>query len=152
LTNQNAQIDEIKNNITTIIIPEIGLIKANLTEINARLALINGTVVKISSDIGEIWSVVDDLQLKVTAINGTTVMMQTTLGTIQGEITSIKGSTATVQTDIGTIKTDISAFQQQQQAFNPPIYGTLIITILTLIAVTATLLIFKRQSKTKGSK
>jgi len=180
LTSQNAQIEEIKNDIATIIIPDIGLIKTNLTAINAKLIDINGsiavinstlgliqtrldlihtklvsineTVVKISSDIGEIWTDIDDIQLKVTAINGTTASVQTTLGPIQGNITSINGNISTIQTHIGTIKTDISAFQQQLQAFNPPIYATLIIVILTLFVVSATLLILRRQRKVKESK
>jgi hypothetical protein len=59
LTTMNAYITEIRNGIATIIIPDLGLIKLNLTAINATL---------------------DKIFVKVVAINGTVATIQTTLG------------------------------------------------------------------------
>lgn len=56
-------------------------------------------------------STLSDLQMHVTAIEGSTATIQTALGTMQGTITSINNNVATIRTDVGTVKLDISTIK-----------------------------------------
>lgn len=85
-TAQNAYITEIRDNIATIIIPDIGTIKANLTEIDAEVTSINGKTATIQTDIGTI---------------------KTDVSNINAEVTSIDDGVATVETDLGTVKVSV---------------------------------------------
>lgn len=63
---------------------------------------------QFSSTLNALITNVSNLQMRVTAIEGSTATIQTTLGTIQGTITSINNNIATIRTDIGTVKLDVS--------------------------------------------
>jgi hypothetical protein len=63
---------------------------------------------QFSSTLNALITNVSNLQMRVTAIEGTTATIQTTLGTIQGTITSINNNIATIRTDLGTVKLDVS--------------------------------------------
>lgn len=88
LTSGNAQLIDVNNKIGTVVIPDLGVIKVNLTEIDARLVSVEGTAATIRSDIGD---------------------LQTTTDTINAEVTSIDGDVATVSSDLGTVKTHLTA-------------------------------------------
>lgn len=62
LTSENAWITEIKDNIATIVIPNLDTIKANLTEIHATIVSIDGKIVTIQTDIGTIETDIDTVQ------------------------------------------------------------------------------------------
>ena len=52
LTSQNSYITEVKNNIATVVIPDLGTIKTDLNEIDAKVVEIDGNVATIQTDIG----------------------------------------------------------------------------------------------------
>jgi ABC-type Fe3+-siderophore transport system permease subunit len=52
LTSQNSYITEVKNNIATVIVPDLGTIKEDLNGINATVVEIDGNVATIQTDIG----------------------------------------------------------------------------------------------------
>jgi len=62
LTSQNSYIVDIKDNIATIVIPNLDTIKANLTEIHATIVGIDGKIVTIQTDIGTIETDIDTVQ------------------------------------------------------------------------------------------
>jgi len=136
---EGALLLDIKDEISTIIIPDLGIIKSNLTTINAKLvniqedmAIINstlgtiksnlttiqaelinieGTLATINSTLGTIQTETANIRLNITAINGDVAKIQTTLATMQGRITSIDGNIATIETDIGTIKAEMNTIE-----------------------------------------
>lgn len=121
---------------------DIETVKANLTDVNAKLVGIEGTVATIETDLGTIEADVSDIQLNVTQINGDIATIETTLGTIEGRITSIEGDTATIETELGTVEADVSHLKGVQETFTIPLYagvtlaaiaaaGTVLLTILT---------------------
>lgn len=120
---EDAILVEIEDKIATIIIPDLGTIKQNLTTIDAELVSIEGNIATINSTVGVIQADLADIQLNVTEINGNMVTLETTLGTIEGRITSIEGETATIETDVGTVKADISSVKGTQEAFTIPLYA-----------------------------
>jgi len=142
-------IQELQGDIATIIIPDLGMIKAKLTAINATVVKIKGSLAVVNSTLGLIQATLDTIQLKVIAINGTMATIQTTLGIMNGTITSIEGNMATIEieTDIGTIKADISGMQGTQDAW---IISQYVIIVIALIAVASSMLsvIFLRHKKT----
>jgi len=148
---EDALLTEIQDDIATIIIPNLGTIKASLAEINATLVSIEGDIVTINTTIGMIKADVNDIQLKVTNINGDVATVETTLGTIQGRITSIEDGTATIQTDIGTVKADISDFTDTQGTFTIPLYTTVALALITAIGAII-LLIMHAQAMRKPPK
>jgi len=80
LTSQNSYITEVKDNIATVIVPDLGTIKADLNEINATVTEIDGNVATIRTDIGT---------------------MKTDVSNIDGIVTDIEDDTATI-TDTAT--------------------------------------------------
>lgn len=165
---EDALLMEIENEIATIIIPDLGIIKSNLNDIDAKLvdiqgdiAVINstlyamksnlttiqaeiinidGTSATINSTLGLIQVDTSDIWLNITGINGNIVTIYTTLSTIDGEITSIDGNIATIETDIGTVKASIDTIADELSAINgaPETFLIYIIAILSLVAAVGT--------------
>lgn len=74
LTSQNNYITEVNDKIATVIIPDLGTIKADLDEINATVVDIDGNVATIQTDIGA---------------------MKTDVSNIDGIVTDLKDDTTT---------------------------------------------------------
>jgi len=142
---ENALLLEIKDKIATIIIPDLGIIRENLTSIDAKLVELEGTTATISSTLGLIQADISDIQLNVTTINGNIVTIETLLGTIEGEITSIKGTTATIETDLGTVITQIS---DVEGTFTIPLCVGLVLAVIAA-AGTVYLVIIHLQAMRK---
>jgi len=75
LTSQNNYITEVKNNIATVVIPDLGTIKTDLNEIDAKVVEIDGNVATIQTDIGT---------------------MKTDVSNIDGIVTVLEEDTATI--------------------------------------------------------
>jgi len=131
LTTMNAYITEIKNGIATIIIPDLGLIKLNLTAINATL---------------------DKILVKVVAINGTVATIQTTLGMMNGTITEIKNGIATIVVPrLGQIQTDVSSLIGTQETWTIPQYLVMVFSIVAAAgAVLSAGLLLRQRKLAKG--
>jgi hypothetical protein len=124
-TNQNAKLIDLQGKIGTIVIPDLGIIKANLTTISATLVSVEGKQATIQSDIGTLTADID---------------------TINARITSIDGNLATISSDLGTVKA--------QMITDPPFdYQGLVTLILSLVAaVGATLsLLYVRKTKSPAA-
>jgi hypothetical protein len=131
LTTMNAYITEIRSGIATIIIPDLGLIKLNLTAINATL---------------------DKIFVKVVAINGTVATIQTTLGTMNGTITEIKNGIATIVVPgLGQIQTDVSSLIGVQETWTIPQYLVMVFSIVAAAgAVLSAALLLRQRKLAKG--
>jgi hypothetical protein len=128
LTYTNAYVVEIKENMATVVIPDLGAIKLNLTAMNATL---------------------DNIFLKVTAINGTTATIQTTLGIMNGTITSIKDNMATIVVPgLGQIETDVSSLKGTQETWTIPQYVTMIMALIAAVTSMLSVMFFLRRRKT----
>lgn len=128
LTYTNAYVVEIKENMATVVIPDLGAIELNLTAMNATL---------------------DNIFLKVTAINGTTATIQTTLGIMNGTITSIKDNMATIVVPgLGQIETDVSSLKGTQETWTIPQYVTMIMALIAAVTSMLSVMLFLRRRKT----
>ena len=94
------------------------IVSPSLTDWNAKIIEINGTIAEVRTDVGMIRLNLTAIDAKVAAINGTVVTISTTLGTvkttvdaIRATVTDIKNGVATISTDVGVIKTDVSAIR-----------------------------------------
>ena len=124
LTAMNAHIEEIKEGIATIVIPDLGTIKLNLTAMDVTL---------------------ENIFLKVIAINGTTATIQTTLGIVNGTVTEIKGNTATIVVPgLGQIQTGISSLKGTQETWVIPQYAILIFALIAAVGSILSLVFIKR--------
>lgn len=101
LSGWDATIAEIKNDIATVVIPELGEIKLNLTEINATLVDVivgvNKTLTGMLLKGEEIW-----LQ-----INSSLGLLSVKLSDIEPKVVNIEDGVLSVQTSIGTVETKI---------------------------------------------
>jgi len=88
LTNANAQLIDINDNIGTVVIPDLGIIKVNLTAVNARLVSVQGTEATIQSDIGELKTTTDAIHAKVTSVDGNVETVSSDLGSVQSYVTT----------------------------------------------------------------
>lgn len=125
-TGMNSQIHEIKENVA-ILQTDVGSIQLNLTAMNATL---------------------DGIFVRVAEINHSTVILETTLGTMHGTITSIHGDVATIKTEIGTINTSVSALLQNQQTM-PQEQIAAIIIALVAASIAALALLYTRKKETQ---
>lgn len=82
---------------------------------NAWLGEIHGDVAIIRTEVGEIEVKLDDLNPRITNIEGNIATIQTDIGTINGRVTSIEGGVATIQTDVGTLRMDVSHIKTDTQ-------------------------------------
>jgi thermitase len=124
LTYMNAHVTEIKDKIATVVIPDLGMIRLNLTAMNVTL---------------------QGIFLKVISINGTTATIQTTLGVMNGTITRIDNNTATIVTPIGNIEADISSLKGAQETWIIPQYAIIIIALIAAVSSTLTLFFVRRR-------
>ena len=106
LTNWNARIIDIQGSIATIN-TNIGLIQIDISAINATLQSINGTLVTIQSNIGEIQVSLSQINAKLTALNGTVATIQTDIGIIKTSLEDIKLNITSIQGNIANINTTL---------------------------------------------
>jgi hypothetical protein len=133
LTSENALITDIKDEIATVIMPDLGAIKADLNEINARIIEIDGKIATIQTDIGT---------------------MKTDLSNINAKVTSIEGDTATIETDVGTVQTSLDNIEELvggiDETTTPTYWFSLASTILaalaTVIAIIVVVLVKKKPA------
>ena len=82
LAGMKDTVDSIHNDILTVVIPDLGVIKLNLTEINATITSIDGTTVTISTDVGDLTSDLSDLSDSILSLDGKIDDATGTQGTI----------------------------------------------------------------------
>jgi hypothetical protein len=147
LTAQNAQLLSIDNQIGTIVIPDLGTIKANLSSINAKLVDIDGKVATVRSDIGVLRTDVNTINATLTSINGKEAIIQSDLGSlktttnaIHAKVTSIDGDMATVSSDLGTVKLQTADSGSQTNI------ATVFAAIAAIVATISALLIYRRKT------
>jgi parallel beta-helix repeat protein len=90
-----ATLKDVKNEIVTILVPNLGQIKANLTQIEAALIKIEGTVGIINSTLGEIRADLVAINATVVEINGNFATIGTTLGNVEVSLGSLQSTVAT---------------------------------------------------------
>lgn len=133
LTSQNSYITEIKDNIATIVIPNLDAIKANLTEISATIVSIDGKIATIQTDIGTI---------------------KTDVSNINAKVTSVEGDTATIETDLGTLKTNVENVEDLvsgiDETTKPTYWFSIASTILAALAAVIAIVIVTLVKKKKA--
>jgi len=129
LTLMNKQVVEIRDGVATVQ-TDLGLVKLNLTAMNATL---------------------ENIFLKVIAINGTTATIQTTLGIMNGTITSIEDDIATIEIpDLGEIETDISSLKETQETSVLSQYVIIIIALIAAASSTLSVIFLSRRKTTEA--
>lgn len=125
----DARLTAIENGVATIS-SDIGIVKANLTDIKATITKIDGEVVFINSTLGE---------------------METTLTAINARVVSIDGNVVTLQTDLGTVKTSLDDVEKAIGDVNATaqtiLYVTSALSAIAAIAAILVLVLFLRKRK-----
>lgn len=78
LTSQDSYITEVKDQIATVIIPDLGTMKADLNEINATVIDIDGNIATIQTDIGTMKTDVSNIDEIVTDLKDDTATIGNT--------------------------------------------------------------------------
>jgi hypothetical protein len=121
----NNRVIEIKDGLA-LVQKDLGFVKLNLTAMNVTL---------------------QSIFLKVISINGTTAIIQTTLGVMNGTVTSIKNDVATIVIP-GTgwyIEADISSLKGAQETWIIPQYAIIIIALIAAVSSTLALFFVRRR-------
>jgi hypothetical protein len=158
LTSQDSFITEINNKIATIVIPNLDTIKANLTQINARVIAIDGKIVAIQTDIGILKTNVSSINARVVSIDGKVVTIQTDIGTLKTSISSINatvteidGDIVIIKTDLGTLKTNVEAARDLisgvDETTKPTYWFTIASAILAAMAAVIAIIILMLVKK-----
>jgi len=87
---------------------ELGVIKANLTAINATVVAIRDNIATINTLIGNLTADLTALNPLITSIGDNLVIIKTELGDIKGKLLSIEENTAIISTDLGVIKISLN--------------------------------------------
>ncbi len=119
LTSQNSYIVEIKDNIATIVIPNLDTIKANLTEIHATIVGIDGKIVTIQTDIGTI---------------------ETDVGTVQASLDNIEESVGEIDESVGGID------ETTTPTYWFSIASTILAALATVIGIIVIVLVKKKPA------
>ncbi len=113
LTDYGDRLSSIQNDTATII-TTLGLIKIDLSYMNATIISTDGAAVLIQTELGVIQASVGQINATVSSINGMMATINTDLGSVKatlndihGHVISIQGTLATVQTDLGTVNTTV---------------------------------------------
>jgi methyl-accepting chemotaxis protein len=95
-------------------------VNMSIAQLNAHINSVwsteNATYAEVSTDYGNMVTMLNSINSKIIAINNTVATIQTSLGTIQtslnnlnAKIVALSGTVATIQTNIGTIQTSLSS-------------------------------------------
>jgi predicted nucleic acid-binding Zn-ribbon protein len=106
LTSWDSKLISIENKIATIQ-TDIGIIKVNISNINASLISISGRIATIQTDIGIIKSDIGTINGKISYINKTLVAINTDLGMIETDLININAKLKRIIEEIAEIQTDI---------------------------------------------
>jgi len=112
LTEWNAELIAINGTIAAIK-TDTGVIKMNLTEIGAKLQQLKGTVVTISSTVGLIKSSLDVINASLVRLDGNIATINSTLGAIQTDVDDIHLKVVGIdwETKIATIQTTLGTIK-----------------------------------------
>jgi hypothetical protein len=108
-------------------------ISPTLTDLNARLISINGTVAEIKTNIGTIKANLTDINTKITSIEGDVATIETDIGTIKANISALK-------TDLSTIKGYFPVTVDMT-----PVWVAVIMSLIAAIAAIATVIQISRK-------
>lgn len=145
-TAQAAQVLDIQNNIATVIAPDLGTVKANLSAINAKFGSIEGNIAIIQSDIGTLETSAAAINATLVSIDGNTATIESDLGTIStstdavhAKVTSIENGVAIVSSDIGTVRIKSAELGNQVNL------ATLFAVAAAIAASASTVIIYRRK-------
>jgi hypothetical protein len=125
-------VGDAKSGVLARIDSKVGDALVKIDAINGHISNIEGNLVTISSDVGNIKVSLSDIGAKVTKINSTVAIIETSMGTLIGNVTSIQGDLATIKTDLGTLVLATKPLQSgiDVQPFN-------ILAIVEIVAISA---------------
>ncbi|MEM0096065.1 MAG: DUF4350 domain-containing protein [Candidatus Bathyarchaeia archaeon] len=130
LTNWSARITEIRDGIATVVIPNLNEVKLNLTAMGVTL---------------------QDIFIRVNAINGTTARVETTLGLVNGTVTEIKNNMATIVVPgLGQIQADVSGLVGAQEAWTIPQYLIIVFSLVAAVSAVSSLFLLVKLRKSKA--
>ena len=86
LTSTNALITEVSNDIATVVIPELGAIRVNLTEIHATIIAIDGKTATVQTDIGT-------MKVDLSTVNTKVTDFEDDIGTVKDRIDELDETT-----------------------------------------------------------
>jgi archaellum component FlaC len=146
LSELNAKVVAINGTLATID-TKLGTMSAKLNDIDAKLVSLEDDVATVSTAVGDIKVSVDDIGLNVTSIAGDVATIETTLGTISGKVTSIDGNVATIKTDLGTVKADVSTIKGQLPVAvdMTPVWIAVVLSLIAAIAAIAAVVQISRK-------
>jgi hypothetical protein len=152
LSNWNAYITSIKDNIATVIIPSLGQMKLDLASVNATLVSIGNKVATIQTSVGTLTTDMANLDAKIVKIDGDIATVQTSLGSLHGDIVKVDGDIATVQTSLGSLQADVSTVKAKVtdvstnvQTSTNLLYATTILALIAAIAAVIAVLITRKK-------
>jgi len=110
-------------------------VSTTLSDINAKLVALEGTVATLQTDVGTVKTDVDAINLRVSDISQDIALIKTDVGTIKGKVES------TVKVDISNLKSSVDATKSSVEGIPDLISGVTtpiwIAVILSLIAAIA---------------
>jgi hypothetical protein len=146
LNNWNAALVALEDGMAAIQ-TQVGMIKMNITSVNAKIAAVQGEIVVIKTDIGEIRadlvyvkSIVEKSNVSLTAIQGDIAVLKTDIGEIRGTITSIQGGVATIETDLGQLRVALTGSWRESGVQQTGDAGLYVLLFFSGIAVTASII------------
>jgi hypothetical protein len=112
LSELNAEITSLNGTVVTLK-TSVGTMTTTLSTINATVASIESGQVVVMTKLGSIETSLASLNASLVAFNGNVVSINTTLGQVQTSLSSIGGQVTANANGIATIKTDLGTIQGQ---------------------------------------
>jgi hypothetical protein len=138
LSNWNAYISDIRNNIATVIVPSLGEVKLDLTAVNATLVNIGNNVATINTSVGTLTTNLTNLDAKIVKVDGDVATVQTSLGSVQTSLGSLQG-------DVSTVKVKVTDMPGYISMSTNLLYAVTIIALIAAIAAVLAVLSTRKK-------
>jgi len=136
LTNWDAKLISINGTLLTVN-STLGTIQANITAINARLVSIDGTLATIGSTLGFIQANITAINARLVSIDGTLATIGSAVGMLETDISNLNATVTMVAGDIVTIETTLGDVQTSINGVQSTL--TIGLAAASILAATATI-------------
>jgi len=149
LTDWNAKLVSINGTLMTVN-STVGLIQADVEAINARLVEINGTLATLNSTLGLIQADVTTIGATLVAVQGMVADIDSSVGTLETTVTAINATVTSISGEVATINTTLGDVQTSIGGLSSTVtIGLAAASALSAVAAIVAILIFMRLRKTR---
>ena len=142
-------VDVLDTNLFTVLEkPSLQMVLDRLDELEAHITSFvsdaEGNILAvISTAKGDVLASLEDIDAKVTDLDGDAATISTALGELTGKVTSIEDDVATIETDVGTLELNVADLLEKPVLGPELIYVTLVCALIAALGAIGCLVMLR---------